>query len=97
MRAVETCRKTRRTVQVAASPTELKDCAITPLDAKPVCQFNEVWSPGTQDVTLLIFFTHWADLGSWELAQRLVEVLPEIQAKGVPFRTTAQDQRVDAD
>jgi hypothetical protein len=33
-------------------------------------------------LTLLVFFTHWADLGSWELAQRLVEKLPELETAG---------------
>lgn len=33
--------------------------------------FSDLWSPSPDKLTLLLFFTHWADLGSWELAQRI--------------------------
>lgn len=61
---------------------ECSECSVTPLSGAPTCQFKDVWSPGPQDVSLLVFFTHWADLGSWELAQRLVEKFSEIQSQG---------------
>lgn len=87
------CRQ-RRSIQAAAVTSQLKECSITPL-AGPACQLTDIWKPGPQDVTLLVCFTHWADLGSWELAQRLVEKLSDIQSKGalieVPYTAIASE------
>lgn len=47
------------------------------------CSFGDAWQPTDNSVHLLVFFTHWADLGSLELAQRLVQKLPDLQAAGV--------------
>ncbi len=32
-------------------------------------------------VTVLVFFTHYADLSSWECAQQLVRALPDLSAQ----------------
>jgi len=34
------------------------------------------WLPAQAGPVAVIFFTHFADLGSWELAQRLVKIIP---------------------
>ncbi|KAK9821991.1 hypothetical protein WJX81_004152 [Elliptochloris bilobata] len=41
---------------------------------------SDVWETGP---VAAIFMTHFADLSSWELAQRLVKVIPTLQAGGV--------------
>lgn len=38
-------------------------------------------SPGTKVV--IPFLTHFADLSSWEYAQKLIKVLPTLEASGV--------------
>ena len=42
-----------------------------------------LWSGQSGDKCLLVFLTHWADLGSWEYAQSLNHVLKDIASWGV--------------
>ncbi|CAD7696283.1 unnamed protein product [Ostreobium quekettii] len=37
---------------------------------------------------IMVFFTHWGDLGSWEYAQRLVKVLPKLEDAGIEIVAT---------
>ena len=41
-----------------------------------------------------VFLTHWADLGSWELAQRLSKVLSSLQA-GCALRYSSEQPDID--
>lgn len=90
------CRPSSRRPHVAAQsttgdvptliPAELQNiqgCTVTSVLSNTPAEFGTLWSPVPGKLTLLVFFTHWADLGSWELAQRLVTKLPELQAAGV--------------
>lgn len=63
--------------------TTVSDCAIVSVHSGSTCTFGDAWQPNDSSLSLLVFFTHWADLGSLELAQRLVEKLPEFEAAGV--------------
>eukprot|EP00210_Caulerpa_lentillifera_P000929 g899.t1 len=42
-----------------------------------------LWTGAAESKCLLVFLTHWADLGSWEYAQRLSKVLDDITSQGV--------------
>ena len=44
--------------------------------------------PTTPDPCVLVFFTHWGDLGSWEYAQRLVEARQKIDKAGAATTVT---------
>lgn len=58
------------------------DCSIVSVQSGSTCTFGDAWQPNDSSVSFLVFFTHWADLGSLELAQRLVEKIPELEAAG---------------
>lgn len=62
----------------------LQACTVLSLDGQPQT-FSSLWSPTPNKLTLLIFFTHWADLGSWEFAQRLNKRRSMLEAAGAPF------------
>ena len=47
---------------------------------------KHAWLPAQAGPVAVIFFTHFADLGSWELAQRLVKIIPCLQAGYLPCR-----------
>ncbi|KAG2483176.1 hypothetical protein HYH03_017968 [Edaphochlamys debaryana] len=42
-----------------------------------------LWEPVPGSKAVIAFLTHFADLSSWELAQKLVKVIPTLEASGV--------------
>eukprot|EP00892_Ulva_mutabilis_P005367 jgi/Ulvmu1/3201/UM015_0242.1 len=67
----------------SANVGNVMDCVVEPVQGGEPCKFEDAWQPTTTSISLLVFFTHWADLGSLELAQRLVEKLPQLETAGV--------------
>jgi hypothetical protein len=43
--------------------------------------------PTDTSTVVLPFLTHFADLSSWEYAQKLIKVLPQLQQQGVQVMT----------
>jgi len=60
----------------------LQSCnVLTVLGGEPRAM-SDLVSLSPERLTLLLFFTHWADLGSMELAQRLVARWDELAGAG---------------
>ncbi|EFJ49943.1 hypothetical protein VOLCADRAFT_89241 [Volvox carteri f. nagariensis] len=44
-----------------------------------------LWEPAPTSKAVISFLTHFADLSSWEFAQKLVKVIPTLEGSGVRF------------
>jgi hypothetical protein len=99
---------------------KVRKCEVVSVTTRESCTLGSLWNPGSAQLTLLVFFTHWcvifctfflrcffvrlhfdavvsceprlsdrlfccrADLGSWELAQRLNDVQDQLRGAGAP-------------
>jgi hypothetical protein len=57
-------------------------CPVLSVPSGAVCTLSSIKAEVQSSLTLIVFFTHWADLGSWELAQKLARKLREFQDAG---------------
>lgn len=73
---------------------KLNNCMIEPVQDGMPRRFSAAWQPDESSVSLLVFFTHWADLGSLELAQRLVKKLPQLEAAGADIFSSCYETLV---
>eukprot|EP01025_Chloroclados_australasicus_P021791 TRINITY_DN22776_c0_g1_i3.p1 TRINITY_DN22776_c0_g1~~TRINITY_DN22776_c0_g1_i3.p1 ORF type:complete len:287 (-),score=19.22 TRINITY_DN22776_c0_g1_i3:177-968(-) len=71
----------------AAQLQALKNCDVQGVEDHAWKKVSSIWSPEFDGLNLLVFLTHWADLGSWELAQRLIENRADLEAAGVRIVT----------
>ena len=67
-------------------------CQVMSVTDGQACTLESLRQEAAGTLTLLLFFTHWADLGSWELAQNIRKRADKLQTMG----THAEFLRADA-
>ncbi|CAK0785934.1 hypothetical protein CVIRNUC_009147 [Coccomyxa viridis] len=75
--------RTRAERQVCCSYRALDGCSVQHAGTGISTTIASLWDAGPQTTCAIIFMTHFADLSSWELAQKLKKGVPQLQARGV--------------
>ena len=57
-------------------------CPVVSVTSRQTRTLTAIKDEVQADLTLIVFFTHWADLGSWELAQNLLKKLNGFESAG---------------